>query len=84
MNCIEELEAKLETALPTPVLFSRYCASDDQIRFYTKFPSEQVFKIFWESIAPSASRLVYWSKAKRMSDGNSENTPSPPSQHAIN
>lgn len=78
MNCVEELEAQLETTMPNPVLFSRYCASNDQIRFYTKFPSEQVFKIFWESIAPSASRLVYWSKAKRISDGNSENTPSPP------
>ncbi|RXN14390.1 zinc finger protein 502-like isoform X2 [Labeo rohita] len=55
MNCIQDLEAKLETALPTPVLFSRYCASDDKIRFYTKFSSEPVFKIFWESIAPSAS-----------------------------
>lgn len=49
------------------------------MRFYTKFPSERVFKIFWESIAPSASQLVYWSKAKRISEGTSENiSPSPP------
>nr|XP_023664668.1 uncharacterized protein LOC111842372 [Paramormyrops kingsleyae] len=79
MDYIQDLETKLKKALPPPVLFSRYCASDDQMRFYTKFPSEHVFNIFWESIAPSASRLVYWSKAKRTSEGTIENiSPSHP------
>lgn len=60
LDYIHDLEAKLQnTGLPPPTLFSRYCSSDDQIRFYTKFPSESVFTIFWESIAPSALRLVY-------------------------
>ncbi|XP_033501505.2 uncharacterized protein LOC117268876 [Epinephelus lanceolatus] len=73
---IQDLEAKLkEVTLPSPALFSRYCASNDQLRFCTKFQSERVFKIFWESIAPSASRLAYWSKAKRI--GQSDITPSP-------
>ena len=76
---IQDLEAKLKKAFPPPDLFSRYCASDAQMRFYTKFPSERVFKIFWDSIVPSASQLVYWSKAKRISEGTSENiSPSPP------
>lgn len=67
LNYIEDLEAQLQkAALPSPMLFSRFCASDDQIRFYTKFPSDCVFRIFWESIAPSASRLVYWTKAQRI------------------
>lgn len=79
VDYIQDLEAKLKKAIPPPDLFSRYCASDDQMRFYTKFPSECVFKIFWDAIAPSASRLVYWSKAKRISEGTSENiSPSPP------
>ncbi|KAK0146399.1 hypothetical protein N1851_014282 [Merluccius polli] len=78
---IQDLEAKLKKAFPPPDLFSRYCASDAQMRFYTKFPSEH---IFWDSIVRSASQLVYWSKAKRISEGTSENIgPSPP-QHAIN
>ena len=77
--CIQDLEAKLKKAFPPPDLFSRYCASDAQMRFYTKFPLERVFKIFWDSIVPSASQLVYWSKAKRISEGTSENIgPSPP------
>lgn len=59
LDYIKQLEAKLEKVALSPTLFSRYCASDDQIRFYTKFPSESVFRIFWESIAPSASRIVY-------------------------
>lgn len=66
---IKDLEAKLESvSLPSPAVFSQYCVSDAQIRFYTKFPSKRVFKIFWEHIAPSASRLIYWSKAKRMGE----------------
>ncbi|XP_078804244.1 uncharacterized protein LOC144992347 [Oryzias latipes] len=78
LDYIHDLEAKLQnTGLPPPTLFSRYCASDDQIRFYTKFPSESVFTIFWESIAPSAHRLVYWTKAQRAGEECCEE-PSPP------
>lgn len=78
LGYIEDLEARLKRVdLPSPTLFSRYCASDDQIRFYTKFPSEGLFRIFWESIAPSASRLVYWTKAKRIGDEACPE-PSPP------
>ena len=78
MDYIHDLEARLKkTDLPPPTLFSQYCSSDDQIRFYTKFLSERVFTIFWESIAPSAHRLVYWTKAKRAGEEGCQD-PSPP------
>ncbi|XP_063073961.1 uncharacterized protein LOC134464447 [Engraulis encrasicolus] len=60
-DVIQDVEARPEWAA-----FSQYCASDAQIRFYTKFPSGRVFKVFWEHVAPSASRLVYWCKARRI------------------
>lgn len=61
LDYIHDLEAKLQnTGLPPPTLFSRYCSSDDQIRFYTKFSSESDFTIFWESIAPSALNHTDW------------------------
>lgn len=78
LDYIHDLEAELQnTGLPPPTLFSRYCSSDDQIRFYTKFPSESVFTIFWESTAPSALRMVYWTKAQRAGEEGCEG-PSPP------
>uniref|UniRef100_A0A8C6UDS4 THAP-type domain-containing protein n=1 Tax=Neogobius melanostomus TaxID=47308 RepID=A0A8C6UDS4_9GOBI len=76
LEYIKELEARLEKVTSSPMLFSRYCASDDQIRFYTNFPSERVFRIFWESIAPSASRLEYWTRAQNIGDKACA-TPSP-------
>ncbi|XP_013881477.1 uncharacterized protein LOC106530414 [Austrofundulus limnaeus] len=68
LDYIKELEARLQKVDFSPTLFSRYCASDDQIQFYTKFPSECVFRIFWESIAPSASRIAYWTRARRLGE----------------
>uniref|UniRef100_A0AAV2LLY8 DDE Tnp4 domain-containing protein n=1 Tax=Knipowitschia caucasica TaxID=637954 RepID=A0AAV2LLY8_KNICA len=69
LETIKELEARLEKMDLSPsTLFNSYCFSDDQIRFYTKFPSKSVFRIFWESIAPSASRLVYWTRAQKIGD----------------
>ncbi|XP_032419231.1 uncharacterized protein LOC116720208 [Xiphophorus hellerii] len=68
LDYIKELEARLQNVDLSATLFSRYCASDDQIRFYTKFPSECVFRVFWESIAPSASHLVYWTTAQKLGE----------------
>ncbi|XP_014823234.1 PREDICTED: uncharacterized protein LOC106903763 [Poecilia mexicana] len=68
LDYIKELENRLQKEDLSATLFSRYCASDDQIRFYTKFPSERVFWIFWESIEPSASRLVYWTRAQELGE----------------
>ncbi|RXN15772.1 zinc finger protein 502-like isoform X2 [Labeo rohita] len=71
---IQELEAEVRR-LETKVMqlrighslsqFQRFCASDEELRFYTRFPSEEVFLAFWKAIEPSASTLVYWSKAQK-------------------
>jgi len=53
---------------------SRFCVSDHTIKYYTKFSSQEVFQVFWESVCPSASNLVYWTKAQRMGQ---EASPSP-------
>lgn len=80
---IRQLEAKvrsLETQLASlscNIHINRYCATDEEFRFYTRFQSEKVFWTFWESVAPSASRLVYWSRAQRTSDAMTLEKPSP-------
>lgn len=53
-------------SLEKQTIVNRFCVSDQTIRYYTKFPSQEVFQVFWESICPSASNLVYWTKAQRM------------------
>lgn len=47
--------------------------SQMRIRYYTKFSSKEVFTVFWESVYPSASGLLYWSKAQQ----TAQETPSP-------
>ncbi|CAL9702147.1 unnamed protein product [Knipowitschia caucasica] len=47
----------------------RFCASDSDFRFYTRFPSEEVFIAFWETLQPSASRMVYWTRAQSTAQG---------------
>lgn len=61
---IQELEAEFMQLRIGHSLsqFQRFCASDEDIHFYTRFPSEEVF---WKMIEPSASMLVYWSKAQK-------------------
>ncbi|XP_076853828.1 uncharacterized protein LOC143509219 [Brachyhypopomus gauderio] len=75
---IKALEEQLERLTVIRTQFSRFCVSDDNFKYYTKFPSEQHFIVFWRSIEPSASRLVYWSKAQKMGKEAAANaTPSP-------
>lgn len=62
---IRELEAEVRALSVSRIQINGFCLSDDDFRFYTRFPSEKVFRIFWASIEPSASNLVYWSKAQR-------------------
>ncbi|XP_048022895.1 uncharacterized protein LOC125253136 [Megalobrama amblycephala] len=77
LEYIAELETRLKRiSLETPTTFSRFCVSDHTIRYYTRFPSQEVFQIFWESVCPSATNLVYWTKAQRMGQEASP-TPSP-------
>ncbi|XDV26073.1 hypothetical protein PO909_029871 [Leuciscus waleckii] len=80
---IRQLEAKVRSLerqlrdLSCTLNINRYCATDEEFRFYTRFQSEKVFWSFWESVAPSASRLVYWSRAQRASDVMALEKPSP-------
>ncbi|KAI2650564.1 DNA transposase THAP9 [Labeo rohita] len=55
-----------------PLIF-KFCVTDEDFRYYTRFSSKEVFTVFWESVYPSASRLLYWSKAQR----TAQETPSP-------
>lgn len=73
---VRDLEEQLR-GLHCTLNINRYCATDDEFRFYTRFPSEKVFWSFWNSIAPSASRLVYWSRAQRATDVMALEKPSP-------
>ncbi|KAJ8364592.1 hypothetical protein SKAU_G00134230 [Synaphobranchus kaupii] len=76
---IDELEAAVRRlSLVQQPQLRRFCVSDEDFRYYTRFPSERIFSLFWQAIEPSASSLVYWSKAQRMGvDAVSEATPSP-------
>ncbi|XP_039518456.1 uncharacterized protein LOC120472364 [Pimephales promelas] len=75
LQYIEELEARLQKmSLEKQAIMSRFCVSDHTIKYYTKFSSQEVFQVFWESVCPSASNLVYWTKAQRMGQ---EASPSP-------
>ncbi|XP_067280272.1 uncharacterized protein [Pseudorasbora parva] len=74
---VRELETQLNDLSASKLHINRYCATDEDFRFYTRFPSEKVFWTFWESVAPSASKLVYWSKAQRMSGTMDIEKPSP-------
>lgn len=47
-----------------PLYFNKFCVSDEDVRYYTRFPSKEVFHSFWEAVQPSAAMLVYWSKAQ--------------------
>ncbi|XP_022540997.2 uncharacterized protein LOC111196133 [Astyanax mexicanus] len=68
-----ENEIKQLTLLADQPKLNHFCSTDEEFRFFTRFPSEEVFMLFWESVAPSASRIVYWTKAQREAYG----TPSP-------
>ncbi|XP_023249071.1 uncharacterized protein LOC111644426 [Seriola lalandi dorsalis] len=68
---IKKLQAKvqeLQLEKQQPKI-DRFCASDEDFRFYTRFQSEAVFMVFWESIYPSASRLFHWSEAQKTAFG---------------
>ncbi|XP_078029682.1 uncharacterized protein LOC144466498 [Epinephelus lanceolatus] len=68
---VQELQLELEqlTTQQQQPKVNHFCASDEDFHFYIRFPSEAVFMVFWESIHPSASRLVYWSEAQKTAFG---------------
>ncbi|KAK0136696.1 THAP domain-containing protein 2 [Merluccius polli] len=51
--------------------------SNKDILFYTRFTSRDVFCDFWEAIQPSASMVVYWSKAQKKGQTFEPISPSP-------
>ncbi|XP_076139561.1 uncharacterized protein LOC143122668 [Alosa pseudoharengus] len=64
---VVELEAQVRRlTIMQQFQLSRFCVSDADFRYYTRFPSERIFRKFWQAIEPSASVLVYWSKAQKM------------------
>ncbi len=59
------------------LLFQRFCVSDEDIRFYTRFPSKERFHAFWEAVQPSASMLGHWSKAQKKGQTPALTSPGP-------
>ncbi|XP_067465889.1 uncharacterized protein [Thunnus thynnus] len=57
--------------------FHGFCVSDENIHFYTRFASKEVFHAFWETVQPSASMLVYWSQAQKKGQIFAPTFPSP-------
>ncbi|XP_056441490.1 uncharacterized protein LOC130378925 [Gadus chalcogrammus] len=74
---VEELTRELSQMKVGHVPFQRFCVSDKDILFYTRFTSREVFCHFWEAIRPSASMLVYWSKAQKNQQSFEPISPSP-------
>ncbi|KAL7881659.1 hypothetical protein AOLI_G00085070 [Acnodon oligacanthus] len=62
-----ELENKIKTFtfLTDQPKMNHFCSTDEEFRFLTRFPSVEMFMLFWESVALSASRIIYWNKAQR-------------------
>lgn len=74
---IKELTTELPQLKMNKVHFHRFCVSDKDILFYTRFTSRDVFCHFWEAIQPSASMVVYWSKAQKKGQKSEPISPSP-------
>lgn len=47
------------------LLVHKFCITDEDFYYYTRFPSKEVFSLFWEFIHPSDSELVYSSKTQQ-------------------
>ncbi|XP_035282639.1 uncharacterized protein LOC118232112 [Anguilla anguilla] len=69
---IRELEKMVSRLTLSGPLLERWCISDEDFRYFTRFPSKRTFNVFWDSIQPSASQIVYWSKARRVGIDNME------------
>ncbi|XP_041954163.1 uncharacterized protein LOC121713545 [Alosa sapidissima] len=74
---VKELTTELSQLKVGRVHFNRFGVSDKDILFYTRFTSRDVFCAFWEAIQPSASMVVYWSKAQKKGQTVAPISPSP-------
>lgn len=69
LGYIAELEARLQAMSMGPqTVISRFCVSDRTMRYYTRFPSQEVFNTFWESVCPSTQYIVYWTRAQKLGE----------------
>ncbi|KAJ8278183.1 hypothetical protein GJAV_G00084820 [Gymnothorax javanicus] len=67
---IRELEDMVLRLTFSGPLLDRWCVSDEDFRYFTRFPSKHSFCLFWKFIEPSASNIFYWSKARRAAVNN--------------
>lgn len=67
-----QLQIKELTMQKQQPLIDKFCITDEDYWYFCRFHSKKAFTIFWESIYPSASRVVYWTRAQQ-----SAKTPSP-------
>lgn len=58
VNILEHEIRELTLKNQQPLIF-KFCVTDEDYSYYTRFSSKKVFSVFWESVYPSASRLVY-------------------------
>ncbi|XP_055008740.1 uncharacterized protein LOC110154471 [Boleophthalmus pectinirostris] len=74
---MKELTTELAQLKVAQVCFRKFCVSDKDIFFYTRFTSRDVFCDFWEALQPSASKVVYWSKSQKTAQTSEPLSPSP-------
>ncbi|XP_014863599.1 PREDICTED: uncharacterized protein LOC106930517 isoform X1 [Poecilia mexicana] len=63
---IQQLKQTISKLSLTGPLSKRWCLSDEDFKYFTRFPSKDVFYVFWASVEPSASMSAYWSEANRI------------------
>lgn len=71
VSSLEEEIKQLTVKQQQPLIY-KFCVTDEDFQYYTKFSSKQAFTAFWESVYPSDSRLAYWTKALQTETPNPE------------
>ncbi|XP_056311273.1 uncharacterized protein si:cabz01071907.1 [Danio aesculapii] len=71
VSSLEEEIKQLTVKQQQPLIY-KFCVTDEDFQYYTKFSSKQAFTAFWESVHPSDSRLAYWTKAQQTETPNPE------------
>lgn len=56
---MNELETDNVTHVEQQLLVYKFCITDEDFYYYTRFPSKEVFSLFWEFINSSDSELVH-------------------------
>ncbi|KAL7861104.1 hypothetical protein AOLI_G00174530 [Acnodon oligacanthus] len=68
-----ENEIKRLTFLTDQAKMNHFGSTDEEFCFFNRFSSEEIFMLFWESVALPDFRIIYWTKTQREAYG----TPSP-------